>query len=93
MGFESLSANKGQCEVSHRLPVTKLFVDRNESPGLEPAGVGSEVSVGELGRPTQMNEFLSLIDCQRSQNPKSARVGNKGIEGHAVLIGRGAIAP
>jgi len=83
--LERAAAVGGQAVARHRLVGAKNFVDLDQAGGLEPAGVGGEVAVGQLRPAAEVHEFLALLDGERGQDLQPAGVGDERVEGHRPI--------
>jgi len=84
------SAGGGQQKTGDGLAVAELLFNLQHPGGLESAGVGGEIAIGQVSHPAKLHEILAFFDDQSGQNLQAAGIGDDGIEGHVAIIGHAA---
>ena len=71
-----------QMQGGEGLAVGDRFFDGDQSGGLEAAGVGGEVSVGQASLVAELDEALARVGCECGEDAEAAGVGDEGIDAH-----------
>ena len=88
VGFESFAAVECEGEAGDGFAGAEVFFDGDHAGGLEAAGVGGEVAVGQASGLAELDEFLRLLDGKGGEDAEPARVGYDRVERHVGIIGR-----